>query len=456
MSDYETLRQRHAKQYQALLPEHIERITWSSERLRDARQQHLRALIRVARERSSWHRERLTHIDPDRVTEADLAQLPSMTKDDLMRNFDGILTDRRLSRASVESHLEGLEADAYLFDEYHAVASGGSSGTRGVFVYDWDGWLLCALTMLRFRTRTQRADPQIGPGAIRAVIAAGKTTHMSYALAQTFGKGQGSVSVPATLPVGEIVARLNDLQPVMLQGYPSMIAVLAREAQAGRLHLAPRLVSVSSEPLLPEMRAVIEAAWGQPVLNWYATSEGASAASCGQARGMHLNEDLCVFEPVDELGRPVAAGQRAAKLYVTPLFNHAQPLIRYELTDEVTLIEEPCPCGSQMRRIDDIEGRADDIFVYAGGILVHPLTFRSQLGRERRIIEFQVHQTERGAAIAIRVEENIDTGLLRTALEQELASLGLRQPEVTIGLVDRFDRQQTGKLKRFVPLPTTS
>ena len=109
-----------------------------------------------------------------------------------------------------------------------------------------------------------------------------------------------------------------------------------------------------------------------------------------------------------------------------------------------------------MRRIDDIEGRADDIFVYAGGVLVHPLTFRSQLGRERRILEYQVRQTERGAAIAIRVEESIDSSSLRTALEQELAALGLKQPEVTISLVDRFDRQQTGKLRRFVPLPTTT
>ena len=84
MSDYETLRQRHASQYQALLPEHIERITWSSEQLRDERQRRLRALIRVAKERSPWHRERLAHINPGRVTEADLSQIPSMTKDDLM------------------------------------------------------------------------------------------------------------------------------------------------------------------------------------------------------------------------------------------------------------------------------------------------------------------------------------------------------------------------------------
>lgn len=454
MSNYETLRQRHSEQYRTRLSEHIQRTTWASERLRSERQSRLRALIRVGMERSPWHRGRLTHIDPDRLTEEDLPRIPPMTKDDLMGNFDGILTDRRLSRAMVESHLERLVSDAYLLDEYHVVASGGSSGVRGVFTYGWNGWLLGALTMLRFRARAQRADPEIGPNAVRAVVAAGKPTHMSFAITQTFGRDQGSVSVPATLPLGEIVARLNDLQPAMLQGYPSMLAMLARETQAGRLRLAPRMVSVASEPLLPEMRAVIEAAWGRPVLNWYATSEGASASSCGLSRGMHLNEDVCIFELVDKLGRPVVAGERAAKMYVTPLFNHAQPLIRYELTDEVTLLDEPCPCGSGMRRIDDIEGRADDVFEYVGGITVHPLTFRSQLGRDPHIFEYQVRQTERGAAIAVRAGERIETDSLRAALERELARLGVQQPEVTISLVDMFDQSQTGKLKRFIPLRT--
>lgn len=74
---------------------------------------------------------------------------------------------------------------------------------------------------------------------------------------------------------------------------------------------------------------------------------------------MHLSEDVAIFEPVDGDGRPVPPGTRATKMYITKLYNHVQPLIRYELTDEVTLIDEPCPCGCAMRRIDDIEGRSD-------------------------------------------------------------------------------------------------
>ena len=45
--------------------------------------------------------------------------------------------------------------------------------------------------------------------------------------------------VPATLPIAEIVDRLNALQPPVLGGYASMLARLALEARAGRLRISP-------------------------------------------------------------------------------------------------------------------------------------------------------------------------------------------------------------------------
>ena len=96
--------------------------------------------------------ERLAHIDPVRAPEADLAFIPPMTKTDLMTNFDAILTVRDVSRDTAKAHLDVLTGDAYLHDRYHVVASGGSSGHRGVFVYDWDRWLVCALAQQRFVT----------------------------------------------------------------------------------------------------------------------------------------------------------------------------------------------------------------------------------------------------------------------------------------------------------------
>jgi phenylacetate-coenzyme A ligase PaaK-like adenylate-forming protein len=455
MPDFAELRAKHAAQYQAALREHIERLTWPADRIAAERERGLRALLRVAKEQSPWHSKRLSHIDPDRATEADLASIQPMTKDEMMANYDAVVTDRRLKREALEAHLEGLTTGAYFLDEYIVVASGGSSGTRGVFVYDWNGWLACALGNFRYRVRLfDRAG--IAPDATRVVIAGGKASHMSYAMSRGFLLNAGSRTVPATTPLPEIVSRINDLQPTVLSGYPTVLTALAREALAGRVRIAPKVITCSSEPLLGEMRDIMREAWGAgtPVLNSYFTSEGASAAACGEGAGMHLIEDGCIFEAVDASGRSVAPGERAAKLYITQLFNHAQPLIRYELTDEVTLLDEgECACGSAMRRIDDIGGRSDDLFTYQGEIVVHPMTFRSPLGRERHIVEYQVRQTVQGAEVVLRTDGPVDREALRAALERGLSAAGVRDPRVSVEILEgAFERQVTGKLKRFFPL----
>ena len=112
MADYEVLRQKHVAELIQAMPQQLERIAWSDERLRAERQERLRALIRVAKERSPWHRERLAQLDPERLQEEDLEQIPAMTKDDLMEHWDDIVTERRLTLDLVESHLSSLTTDA--------------------------------------------------------------------------------------------------------------------------------------------------------------------------------------------------------------------------------------------------------------------------------------------------------------------------------------------------------
>jgi len=126
---------------------------------------------------------------------------------------------------------------------------------------------------------------------------------------------------------------------------------------------------------------------------------------------------------------------------------------RYELEDEITFLDEPCPCGSAHRRIDDVQGRLDDVFRYEETVQVHPHLFRSALGRQRNIVEYQVHQTERGADIAIHCVGAVDTAELQREIAAGLSASGLEQPSVSIRQVKRLERLATGKLKRFVPLP---
>ena len=65
MAEYEDLRRRHLAELATLLPEHMQRLRWPAERLRQERRERLRDLLRVARASSPWHRDRLAGVDPD-------------------------------------------------------------------------------------------------------------------------------------------------------------------------------------------------------------------------------------------------------------------------------------------------------------------------------------------------------------------------------------------------------
>jgi phenylacetate-coenzyme A ligase PaaK-like adenylate-forming protein len=275
---------------------------------------------------------------------------------------------------------------------------------------------------------------------------------MTTAVATTFSSPFIDIrSFPVTLPVATIVAGLDEAQPTTLTTYASMLGVLAAEATAGRLRISPRRIYATSEPLLPEVREAAEVAFGEPVANVWGTSEGGvMAVGCRHSAGMHLNEDLVIIEPVDEANRPVPAGERSAKVLVTNLFNPVQPLIRYELTDEVVVLDDPCPCGSAHRRVADVQGRLDDVFSYAG-TAIHPHLFRTVLGRYPAIVEYQVRQTPAGACVVATGQ--VEPDLVAKELTDALLQAGVPDPDVAVEVAPALERHATtGKLRRFVPL----
>lgn len=344
LSDTE-LRELHTQDQRWTSEEHLRRVGWSRERIALERRRRLRELVSLAQERSPWHGRRLAGVDPTTLEEGGLTRLPVMTKQDVMANFDEIVTDRRLTLSLVESHLASLQAEPrYLLEHYQPVVSGGSSGIRGVFVYDWRGWASCYAGIFRYLTG-DFGDRPISVG----VVAAGSAGHISRALLHTFSDPETVRihPVPITLPIERIVAQLGEIQPEVLVTYPSGLLQLVDAARAGELRIAPRCIISAGEPLTTEIRLAAESAFDATVVNWWVSTEaGPMGIGCGHGAWMHLSDDLIIVEAVDDAGAPVPAGVRSAKVLLTVLYNHALPLIRYELTDEVTLIDGECPCGS--------------------------------------------------------------------------------------------------------------
>lgn len=447
---FEELRTRHAAGRDAALPRHLSQLEWPAGQLRVEREQRMRVLLATAQARSAWHRDRLRHVDAAAFTETDLPSLPIMTKGDLMDNFEAVVTDPRLTRAAVDSYVEHPPENLYLFDRYLVIASGGSSGRRGVFVYDWDAFIIFTCQLARWRMRNA-----FSADAPWANLWAPRGAHVSWVSFEVFPPPVELTSIAPTLPLADMVPRLNALQPRTLSGYASTLALLAGEARAGRLVIAPQSVFTCGEPLLPEARDEIEAVWPVHVHNYYGMSEGPYAIPCRAGDAMHLPDDLYYIELVDEAGRPVPPGTQAAKLLVTNLYNLVQPLIRYEVTDQMVVLAEPCACGVESRRVDHVLGRSDDAFTYPGGVRVHPLTIRAPLGRHRHVVEYQVMQTDRGIRVRLCANGPVDLLELAETIATELGRCGLSDPEVILEQVPELSRQISGKVKRFIPRETT-
>ncbi|MGQ0465678.1 MAG: phenylacetate--CoA ligase family protein [Sporichthyaceae bacterium] len=427
-------------------------LDWSATQIAAHRDASLRALLRAAVAGSSWHRERLGCVDLAAPFDELLASLPTMTKADLVANFDAIVTVPGLDTAAVEANLAGQPQAGYLPGGYTVIASSGSSGMRATYAYGWTEWAIAYASCLR---RTARSWSRLGTRTM-AVVAAGHPTHASAALQRCFGgvgrpEGSHTQVVPASLPLHEQVALLDVMRPESLAAYPSSLHRLALEALAGRLAIRPHLVQGFGEALLPETRALAESAWGVPVGNIWGTSEACGQAESCDVGRLHLSEDIAVCEPVDAAGRPIPPGGESAMVLVTNLYNHTMPLIRYELGDQIRVDPDPCPCGSAYPTVAEVAGRLEDWFDYAG-IEVHPHLFRSPLSLRREIVEYQVRQTAIGAEVCARTVGTLDAAALAADLQAALARAGLPDPWVEVRIVDDLPRGRTGKLARFVPL----
>lgn len=181
---------------------------------------------------------------------------------------------------------------------------------------------------------------------------------------------------------------LEDLrleQPTVIVAPPKVLVWLA-----GQARLRPERVFSAAETLDPPDRAAIEAGFGVPLGQIYMATEGLLGVSCAQGV-LHLAEDVVrfEFEPVGDLVSPI----------VSSFTRRTQILARYRMNDLLRLSERPCACGSPLQAVEEVVGRADDVFRF-GAVWITPDVLRNAvLDAERGISDFRLEQ--RGASIVV-------------------------------------------------------
>lgn len=150
-----------------------------------------------------------------------------------------------------------------------------------------------------------------------------------------------------------------------------------------------KAIITTSEKLTPEMRSVMEQAYGCKVYEEYSTVENAIFASECEHGRLHISPDVAVVEILRPDGSACAPGD-AGEVVVTTLARTYQPLIRFRLGDVAMWDAEPCPCGRQMPVIKEVIGRIEDVVVGPDGrqmVRFHGIFVSQPHVREGQIIQ---------------------------------------------------------------------
>ncbi len=433
-----------------------ENLNLTAEEISKYRTAKLQKLLKHVVSYSKFYQKRFKHLDIEKITADDMSMIPHMTKEDMLEHWDDIVFDKRISYDKANTFLQTKGVDEKcLFDQYHLWASGGSSGHRGIYVWSREDFAHFATALFRWRLR-DAGPAELAKPLKRVIIQAKQAVHITPALFSLPIYPHDHVKlISADQPVNEIIDQLNYIQPTHLEGYPSVIYQLAKAQLDGLLKIQPVRMGVNSEVFTTQMRATVESAWPKVPINnhWSSTDSGSHGINCDYSSYQHLNYDVNIIEPVDDDGNPVPVGIKSAKIYTTCLYNDSFPLIRYELTDQITVRQQACPCGVVFPCIETVEGRKEDSFFYDAIEISPGVLFEGKIIAQPQVLDYQIFQTMTGMKVDLVVSEAFDTSELQQQLLNILCQQGLSQSEVEIQFVDQLQRHpETNKLKRFVPM----
>ena len=332
-------------------------------------------------------------------------------------------------------------------------STSGTTGLRALVVYDKDEFRFWVAVSLRLFAR-YGITPET-----RLAIGAPNPLHITRRLFEAFRSGRTGAPqhLSVLTPIDEIVAALNEYRPEAVLTYASIAALLAQEQLEGRLRITPRIVGVSSEVLTDEARCWIGNAWQVNPVEVYAATEtlyiGMTAPGLPS---IYLNDDLAVVEVVDENNRPVPPGTPGFRVLLTNLRNRTQPLIRYEISDSITLAEEPDDSTLPYTRLTAIDGRSDDILRFptasGGEVVVHPYRLRAPFASFGELRQYQIIQRDDQVEVLVVLgpTASVDTtARVRHAITNALKEAGAAPVPIDVVPVDTIPREpgHAAKLK---------
>lgn len=416
--------------------------------------QKLRRLLHYAYETSEYYRSSFEKagITADRIDSTPLSGFPTMDKSILLSRFDSLVTVPDLKQEEIRRFDAQEKPGRNLFmGKYHIVHSSGSTGKPGYFVYDKNAWNRMLLGIIR-GALWKMSMPQIlkflAGGPRIAYIAA---TDGRYGGAMAVGDGIDGVGakqiyLDIKTPLEEWVRTVKKFKPNMIIGYPSAIKILAQLAEKGEIDLRIRRVVSCGEPLGASLRKYLEDIFRTEVMNFYGASESLSmGVESDPQEGMILFDDMNIIEIEN------------GSMYLTCLYNFVQPLIRYRLSDRLTLVKPTEEDRYPFTRAAGLLGRNEDMLWFHDGNgkrdFLHPLAVEGFCIPGLRDYQFRQLSPDAFEMVAETAEDSLREtirGEMQARMKKILEEKGLGYVQFYVKFVRKIPPDpQTGK-KRLI------
>ncbi|HEX4425801.1 MAG TPA: hypothetical protein VH079_10405 [Terriglobales bacterium] len=342
--------QRFGKLFDRHLNSLLESEKWSASEIEAYQDEKLRALIRYAYENVPYYRQRwqsLRITPADIQSRADLPKLPVLTKEDVVKNREQLLSRTASKSQLAFRHTSGTTGKALQF--YVSKES---------IAFQWAIWW-------RHRLRFG-----LQPGSWHANFTGKRVVPLQQQSPPYWRwnrpMGQALINMHHITPekIGSIMEFLNSNHFEFYSGYPSIIHAIATTAQAVGLTLSsrPRVVVTGAENMLEFQRRDIAEFTGAVLTDQYGCSEGCGNASHCPDFAYHEDFEFGILE-----AQELEHSDSAKPILCTGFASEVFPFIRYQVGDTAVWKSELCRCGRQSRTISHIEGRKDDYVVTPEG-----------------------------------------------------------------------------------------
>lgn len=413
---------------------------WSLAQLQELQNEKLRNLIKHAYNNTPYYRRIFNErglTDKDIQSIDDLPKLPILTKDDVRKNFEDLMSQDSNKRRSFLNSTSGSTGEPF---KYYIDMEVTSINWAGMFRgWEWAKYKL---------------------GDKRATLAGSSLVPNEKPTLKKRARGllERNLSLSAFEMNDSMMAnyaeKLSRYKSKFIRGYASAIYLFANYLKgAGINTIKPKAIFTTAEMLLPQYREIIEKQFGCRVFDQYGCYDGGpQAMECTEHNGLHISVEKTIMEFINEQNEPVSPGC-PGEILATDLHNYTMPFIRYAVGDVGILSANGCPCGRGLPLMESIQGRVSDFITTPRGERIHGEFFSHIFWEMTSFMQFQVVQESTNSLIIkVMPFPNADKSNLQKEADRILQIVRMRtgDMQVDIKFTEEISTTEAGKWRFIV------